>query len=86
MERKIDIRGVRELKTEDRQSTAKLFDNQLMTIKDLSKFLKVPEPTIRDWKYKKKIPFLKLGRSLRFSFPDISKWLNERSHYADSGD
>lgn len=86
MRQPIDISEVRKVKTEDRQSTAKLFDNQLMTIEDLSKFLNVPVPTIRDWKYKKKIPFIKLGRSLRFSFPDISKWLNERSHYEDSGD
>lgn len=63
------------------------FDNQpLHTIESLSKFLSVPVPTIRDWIYKRQIPFRKLGRLIRFHPLDIQKWLNERSHYGNQGD
>ncbi|MDO8527768.1 MAG: helix-turn-helix domain-containing protein [Deltaproteobacteria bacterium] len=67
--------------------SATLIDNQrLHTIEDLSKFLSVPESTIRDWIYKRQIPFRKLGRLIRFHPLDIQKWLNERSHYGNQGD
>lgn len=82
MSQPIDISEVRKVKAEDRRSTATVFDN-LLTIKDLSKFLNVPEATIRDWVYKKKIPFRKLGRLIRFHPLDIQKWLEERSRYGN---
>ncbi len=58
--------------------SAQFLENQLLTYKQLSKFLSVPVPTIRDWVYKRKIPFRKLERLVRFDPLDIRKWLNER--------
>ncbi|OGQ48134.1 MAG: hypothetical protein A3I09_04490, partial [Deltaproteobacteria bacterium RIFCSPLOWO2_02_FULL_47_10] len=55
--------------------TLPLFDNQLMSIKSLSKYLDVPAGTIRDWIYKRQIPYLKAGRLVRFNFSDIRLWL-----------
>lgn len=67
------------------EKIAQLFDNQLFTIENLSKFLNVSPATIRDWIYKRQIPFKKLGRLIRFDPLDIQKWLNERSHYGHQG-
>lgn len=64
-------------------SSVLLLENQLLTIEQLSKYLSVPELTIRDWVYKRKIPFKKLGRLVRFDPPDIQKWLNERGRDAN---
>lgn len=60
--------------------TALLFDNQLLSIKRLSEYLDVPAMTIRDWVYKRRIPFLKVGRHVRFQPSDVQRWLSERSH------
>lgn len=66
--------------------SASFIDNQLFTIESLANFLNVSPATIRDWVYKRQIPFKKLGRLIRFHPLDIQKWLNERSHYGNQGD
>ncbi len=58
--------------------SAQLIENQLLKYKQLSEFLDVPVPTLKDWVYKRKIPFKKVGRHIRFDPLDIRKWLNER--------
>lgn len=64
-------------------SSVLLLENQLLTVEHLSKFLSVSELTIRDWVYKRKIPFRKLGHLVRFDPLDIRKWLNERGRDAN---
>ena len=60
------------------ESSAPLFDN-LWSVARLAEYLAVPTPTIRDWVYKRKIPFVKVGdRLIRFQPSDIHKWLSER--------
>lgn len=57
-----------------------LFDNRidsLMTIQDVSRFLKISEGTIRDWIFKRKIPFRKIGRAIRFKQSEIERWINQ---------
>lgn len=51
------------------------FDNQLISVKRLSEYLAVPVGTIRDWVFKRKIPFVKAGRHVRFNPSDVHKWL-----------
>lgn len=70
--------------------SAQFFDNQavglmiretqLLDIKQLAQILNKPEGTIRDWVYKRKIKFLKVGNCIRFDPSDIQKWLRERSY------
>jgi len=57
-----------------------LFDNQLLSIDRLAEYLDVPTATIRDWCYKRQIPFVKVGRHVRFQPSDVQRWLSERSH------
>lgn len=62
------------------QQTAPLIDNQLLSIDRLAEYLDVPPATIRDWCYKRQIPFVKVGRLVRFIPSDVQRWLSERSH------
>lgn len=64
--------------TTDQQSSSPFIDNQLWSIKRLAEFLDVPATTIRDWCYKRLIPFFKAGRHVRFRPSDVEKWLSER--------
>jgi excisionase family DNA binding protein len=50
----------------------------LWKISDLADYLNVSELTIRDWILKRHIPFLKVGRHIRFEPWMIEHWLGER--------
>jgi excisionase family DNA binding protein len=51
---------------------------KLMTIDELSAYLNVKPKTLYDWTYKKQIPYLKLGRLVRFDQEEIDKWMKEK--------
>lgn len=56
------------------------FDNQLWSVERLSRYLEMPVATVRYWVYMRKIPYVKIGKRIRFRFePDIRNWLEERS-------
>lgn len=61
----------------NQQSSDQLIDNQLWSVDQLARYLNVPVATIRDWCYKRKIPFVKAGRSVRFKPSDVETWLNQ---------
>lgn len=59
------------------RNVSKFFDNQhLLTVPQLSEWLQIPQKTIRDWVYKRQIPFLKVGRLIRFRSREIEAWIN----------
>lgn len=54
-----------------------VFENSkrsLWTVSDVAEFLNVPARTVRDWVYKRRIPFRKAGRNLRFNQIEIERW------------
>ena len=53
---------------------------QLLTIDDLSKFLKVSKQAIYDLVYTEKIPYTKVGNRLRFREDLIHAWIEESTH------
>ena len=55
-------------------------DSQILTIEELSGYLKVSRFTIYDWVYRKKIPYIKLGRHLRFKKELINIWVESKLH------
>lgn len=62
------------------QQLTPLIDNQLMSVENLAQYLGVPTATVRQWVYQRKIPFMKIGRHVRFrNDPDIQEWLKERT-------
>lgn len=57
----------------------------LLTPAEVAEKLKVPEKTIRNWVGLKRIPHVKLGRSLRFDEKRIDNWVAARSIAATIG-
>ncbi len=53
------------------------FDNQLVTYEQLSECIKVPKKTLQDWVYKRQIPFVKVGKHIRFKVSEIERWLHK---------
>ncbi|GHV92366.1 hypothetical protein AGMMS50268_28690 [Spirochaetia bacterium] len=50
-------------------------DSGLMEYRDLARYLKMTEGTIRHWIMKDEVPCFKIGASVRFSRKQIDKWL-----------
>lgn len=47
-------------------------------VEDVKKFLQVSRTTIHNLMKYEGLPFIKLGRSVRFDPRDVGKWWNER--------
>ena len=48
--------------------------NECVSIKTLSSLLEIPERTIRTWVYKRKIPYYKIGKLVRFDIRQVRDW------------
>ncbi len=64
-------------------------EQKLLNIEDLSGFLNVPKSWVYRRTYKgcnedKRIPFLKIGKYIRFNFGDIIDWLENMKRYPKS--
>ena len=58
----------------------KNFDNapRYVDIKFLARYIGFKESTIRDWVRFGKIPFLRIGKGIRFDLRRIDAWLEEK--------
>lgn len=54
--------------------------NELLTVEELVCYLKVKRERVYRLVYERRIPFLKVGRSLRFRKTDIDSWMSETSN------
>lgn len=54
--------------------------SKLLTITDLASLLQVSPQSIRKWIFQRSIPYVKVGRLIRFKPSEIDRWLNETSH------
>jgi excisionase family DNA binding protein len=52
---------------------------KLLTIEELSSLLGVEVSTLYIWTHRKVIPFIKLGKFIRFNESAIQTWLQERT-------
>lgn len=50
----------------------------LLTVEDLCRWLKVPKATVYDWTHTGVIPHYKVGRLVRFNPHEIEAWLEAR--------
>ena len=48
---------------------------KLLNIAQLSEAINVKKKTIYDWTHKKQIPYVKMGRLLRFDLDEIERWI-----------
>jgi nitrogen PTS system EIIA component len=53
-------------------------EDDILTIEEVAKYLRVSERTVYDWAQKGEIPSGKIGTVWRFKKEDIEKWVNER--------
>ena len=54
-------------------------EKRLLGIKELAEFLGITEGTLYSWVCQKKIPYVKVGRLVKFDMHKIEKWVEERS-------
>jgi excisionase family DNA binding protein len=52
---------------------------QLLNIGEVEKLLNVKRSTLRAWVFSNKIPFLKIGRLIRFSPAALEAWVSSRA-------
>lgn len=50
----------------------------LIDAKGLSEYLNISIETVYAWTSQKRIPFIKMGRIVRFDLHDIDKWLENK--------
>jgi len=48
---------------------------RLMTVRDAAKFLAVSVSTVYGWAWQRKLPFVKVGRALRFDRTDLEDFV-----------
>ena len=53
-------------------------ERRLTDISGVSQYLRVSVNTTYGWVFRRKLPFFKVGRLLRFDLDDIDAWLTER--------
>ena len=58
---------------------------KIITINELSEFLKVKPKTLYQWAEMKQIPCLKLNGSLRFDLDDVQRWVSNCKKQQESG-
>jgi PTS system nitrogen regulatory IIA component len=55
-----------------------MMDDDILTIEEVAKYLRVSERTVYDWAQKGEIPSGKIGTVWRFKKAEIEKWVNDR--------
>ena len=50
-------------------------ESGLMAVQDAAKFLAVSTSTLYGWVYLRRIPFVKVGRSLRFELAELQEFI-----------
>jgi excisionase family DNA binding protein len=60
-------------------------EKRLFNIDELSTYLAVPRGTIYNWISQKKLPYVKIGRRVKFDKEDIDKMINEKKVLAYKG-
>ena len=53
-------------------------DETLLTTDEVSEMLRISPRTIEKWVRQRRIPYLKVGRCVRFYRADVIKWLDKR--------
>jgi excisionase family DNA binding protein len=56
--------------------------NRLVNVHDAAKFLSVSVSTLYGWAWQRRIPFVKVGRALRFDRVDLEKFVQAHRYEA----
>jgi len=50
---------------------------RLVTVHDAAKYLSISVSTLYGWVFQRRIPFVKVGRALRFDRTDLDNFINQ---------
>lgn len=53
--------------------------DELLTSKELARYLQLPLSGVYDLTHQRRIPFIKIGSRLRFRQSDVEKWLERQT-------
>ena len=53
-------------------------EKRFLDVKELAEYLGVKVATIYSWTFQRKIPYLKIGRCVKFDIKKIEEWIKER--------
>ncbi len=53
-------------------------EKQFMNVDEAANYLGVKKQTLYQWKFERKIPFIKVGSLLKFRKSSLDEWLRER--------
>jgi excisionase family DNA binding protein len=53
--------------------------DKLLSIEEIAGVLGVPKSTVYSWTHKKTVPFIKVGRLVRFQPGEMEKWLKNQA-------
>jgi len=53
-------------------------ERRFLGIKQLAEYLGVKEGTVYAWVFQKKIPYLKIGKLVKFDVREIEAWLEDK--------
>jgi excisionase family DNA binding protein len=59
-------------------------ESGLLTVKEAANFLAVSTSTLYGWVYQRRIPFVKVGRALRFELAELQKFIQSNRFPARS--
>lgn len=52
----------------------------LMSIEEAADYLGVKKSTLYSWVFYRKIPYLKIGRLLKFDLKELQDWIDHKRH------
>jgi excisionase family DNA binding protein len=59
-------------------------ESKLLNVKDAAQYLSVSASTLYGWAWQRRIPFVKVGRALRFEKRDLEKYIQTNRFEARS--
>jgi len=67
-----------QLKPKDNRVNFQSIEKRFLGINDFSDYLGVPKGTLYVWVCQKKIPYLKIGKLVKFDLREIEPWLKDK--------
>ena len=54
-------------------------EKRFLGVREFAEYLGIEESTVYAWVYQKRIPYVKVGRLVKFDLRKIEDWLKQRS-------
>jgi excisionase family DNA binding protein len=60
-----------------------MLNESLLNIEQAAGFLNVKKSTLYSWVFQRRVPFVKIGRLVRFNMADLTSWLEKNSNVVE---